>query len=87
MKAADNVTDTESEDYKFQLREECRKLRDGFKEEEQLLAFYQQEREKINYNWIIAKKELEDKLSERINKEREIQDLKENHIMTLNVYK
>jgi hypothetical protein len=87
IKAAEAITDTESEEYKFALRKEARMLRDSLKEEEQLLAFYQQEREKINYNWIIAKKELEDKRSEQINKDREIQDLKENHIMTLNVYK
>lgn len=39
-------------------------------EEEKLMAFFQQEREKINYNWIIAKKDVEDRKSEFINKER-----------------
>ncbi|KRX07161.1 hypothetical protein PPERSA_00071 [Pseudocohnilembus persalinus] len=87
MKAADAVNDIDKEEYKLQLRNEARELKKQFEQEEQLLAFYQQEREKINYNWIIAKKELEDYKSEHINKEREIQDLKENHIMTLNVYK
>ena len=56
-------------------------------EEEKLMAFFQQEREKINYNWIIAKKEVDDSKSELINKQREIEDLKEGHIMTLNIYK
>jgi hypothetical protein len=51
------------------------------------LAYFQEERERINYNWIISKKELEDKKSELINKQREIEDLKENHVMTLNLYK
>lgn len=51
------------------------------------MSFYQQDREKINYNWIIAKKDLEDLKSECINKEKEIADLKENHMMTLNLYK
>lgn len=56
-------------------------------EEEKLMAFFQQEREKINYNWIIAKKEVDDFKSELINKQREIEDLREGHIMTLNIYK
>jgi hypothetical protein len=52
-----------------------------------LLAYFQEERERINYNWIISKKELEDRKSELINKQREIEDLRENHVMTLNLYK
>ena len=81
------VTDIDGEEFKFQLRKELRTLKKIIEEEDKLLAFYQQEREKINYNWIISKKELDDKKSELINKEREIQDLKENHFMTLNLYK
>lgn len=69
------------------MRKELRALRDKLKEEEQMLSLYQQEREKINYNWIIAKKELDDKKSELVNKEREIGDLSENHMMTINLYK
>ncbi|EAR84655.2 growth-arrest-specific microtubule-binding protein (macronuclear) [Tetrahymena thermophila SB210] len=86
-KAAEGVNDNESEEFKKAMRKEARALVEQFNEEKKLLAFYQQERQKINYNWIIAKKELEDKKSELINKEREIQDLQENHFMTLNVYK
>ena len=62
-------------------------LRTSVEDEERMLNFYQQEREKINYDWIIAKKENEDLKSEIINKEREIEDLKENHMMTINIYK
>lgn len=69
------------------MREEIRVLKKSIEDEERLLSQYQQEREKINYNWIIAKKELDDRKSEFINKEREIQDLRENHFMTLNLYK
>lgn len=47
-------------------------MKKGIEDEQKLLAYYQEEREKINYNWIIAKKELEDKKSEMINKRREI---------------
>jgi hypothetical protein len=38
-------------------------------------------------DWIVTKKELEDLKGEVINKEREVEDLKENHIMTINLYK
>ena len=69
------------------MRKELRDLKKTIEEEQKLLAYFQEEREKINYNWIIAKKELEDKKSELINKRREIEDLKENHTMTLNLYK
>ena len=62
-------------------------MRSQVEEEEKILSYYQQEREKINYNWIIAKKELEDLKSELINKEKEISDLQENHMMTINLYK
>jgi growth arrest-specific protein 8 len=81
------VNDVESEKYKLEMRKEIRALRKILTDEEKLLSFYQQEREKINYNWIIAKKELEDRRSDFINKEREIQDLQENHFMTINLYK
>jgi len=69
------------------LRKEIKMLRTAVEDEERMLNFYQQEREKINYDWIIAKKENEDLKSEIINKEREIEDLKENHMMTINIYK
>ncbi|CAD8121594.1 unnamed protein product [Paramecium sonneborni] len=84
---AKQVNDVENEAYKKQMREEIRLLKTDIDSEEKLLSQYQQEREKINYNWIIAKKELDDKKSDFINKEREIQDLKENHFMQLNLYK
>lgn len=54
------------------MRKEIRITKKVLTEEERLLSFYQQEREKINYNWIIAKKDLEDHKSDLINKEREI---------------
>ena len=69
------------------MRKEIRELKKTHEEEQKLLAYFQEERERINYNWIIAKKALEDKRSEYINKEREVEDLRENHVMTLNLYK
>jgi len=41
----------------------------------------------LNVDWIVAKKDLEDQKGELINKDREVEDLKENHIMTINLYK
>lgn len=45
------------------MRKELRELKKAYDEEQKLLAYFQEEREKINYNWIIAKKEMEDKKS------------------------
>jgi len=36
---------------------------------------FQQQREKLNYFWIVEKKKLEDKRAELRNKDRELQDL------------
>ena len=66
------VNDIDSEEYKLEMRKELRSHKKVVEEEDKLLAFYQQEREKINYNWIISKKELDDKKSELINKDREV---------------
>jgi len=85
--AASKVTDVYSDETKFLFRKEIKMLRTTIEDEERMLNFYQQEREKINYDWIIAKKEMEDLKSEIINKEREIEDLRENHMMTINLYK
>jgi hypothetical protein len=43
--------------------------------------------EKLNYFWIVEKKNLEDKKAELRNKERELQDLDEQHQVTIKVYK
>lgn len=48
---------------------------------------FQQQREKLNYFWIVEKKNLEDKKSELRNKARELQDLKEKHHVEIKVYK
>ena len=46
---------------------------------------YQQQREKLNYFWIVEKKKLEDKKAELRNKERELQDLEERHQVEIKV--
>lgn len=45
------------------------------------------ERLRINYFWLIAKKELEDKQAELRNKQRELQDLSEKHEIEKKIYK
>lgn len=48
---------------------------------------FQQQREKLNYFWIVEKKKLEDKRSELRNKDRELQDLEEKHQVEIKIYK
>ncbi|KAH8049147.1 positive regulation of protein localization to cilium [Aureococcus anophagefferens] len=48
---------------------------------------FQQQREKLNYFWIVEKKKLEDSKAELRNKERELQDLEEKHQVEIKVYK
>ena len=48
---------------------------------------FQQQREKLNYFWIVEKKKLEDKRAELRNKDREIQDLEEKHQVEIKIYK
>jgi hypothetical protein len=53
------------------LRIECRNLEKLIKKEEDLIGLYNDERLRINYFWLVGKKELEDKQAELRNKERE----------------
>merc|ERR1711871_1485533 len=57
------------------------------KVEEKKFDTYRQEREQLNYFWIVEKKRLEDKKAELRNKERELQDLEEKHAVEVKVYK
>ena len=76
---ADAVEDIFDADYKKMLRVECRNLEKLIKKEEDLIGLYNDERLRINYFWLVGKKELEDKQAELRNKEREHQDLEEKH--------
>lgn len=69
---AEAVNDIDDEDYKKSLRKECRLLEEQIRKEEDLAGLYQDERQRVNYFWIVAKKELEDKQAEQRNKEREL---------------
>ncbi|KAG5192937.1 component of dynein regulatory complex [Tribonema minus] len=48
---------------------------------------FQQQREKLNYFWIVEKKGVEDRKAELRNKEREAQDLEERHGVEVKIYK
>ena len=72
---SDAVDDNYDEDTKKSLRYECRALRKSIEKEEVATGQYNDERLRINYFWLVAKKELEDKQAELRNKNREHQDL------------
>ena len=55
--------------------------------EESMTGLFNDERLRINYFWLIGKKELEDRQAELRNKERELQDLQEKHQIELKIYK
>ena len=78
-KKADAIDDIDDEDYKKALRLECRALQKQIDGETRMTGLYNDERLRINYFWLISKKELEDKQAELRNKERELQDLTEKH--------
>ena len=81
------IDDTDDEEYKMTLRKECRALEKLIKNEEKLTGLFNDERLRINYFWLISKKELEDKQAELRNKERELQDLSEKHQIEIKIYK
>jgi hypothetical protein len=67
--------------------ERAKELKERLLSEQQLFNEFQQQREKINYFWIVEKKNLEDKKAELRNKAREQQDLEERHAVETKVYK
>lgn len=84
---AEAIDDIDSDEYKKVLRLECRALEKSIKQEEKFTGQYNDERLRINYFWLISKKELEDKQAELRNKERELQDLTEKHQIEIKIYK
>lgn len=70
-----------------ELRDTARGLAKSIESEAQDFNEYQQQREKLNYFWIVEKKDLEDKKSMLRNKERELQDLEEKHQVEIKIYK
>jgi hypothetical protein len=84
---ADAVDDIYDDEFKKTLRIEARNLEKLIKKEEDLIGLYNDERLRINYFWLVGKKELEDKQAELRNKEREFQDLEEKHKIEIKIYK
>ena len=58
---ADAVDDIYDDEFKKTLRLECRALVAMIKKEEDQIGLYNDERLRINYFWLVGKKELEDK--------------------------
>ena len=69
------------------LQTEADRLHKLAKKEEHDFNEFQQQREKLNYFWIVEKKKLEDKRALLRNKERESQDLDEKHQVEIKLYK
>jgi len=72
IKKAKGTDDIYEEEYKKTLRVECRALQNQIKMEESMTGLFNDERLRINYFWLIGKKELEDRQAELRNKEREL---------------
>ncbi|GLD96353.1 hypothetical protein PINS_up005036 [Pythium insidiosum] len=77
----------ENEAERLELVRQAKSLLEMTKKEEHSFNEFQQQREKINYFWIVEKKNLEDRKAELRNKERERQDLEEKHQVEIKVYK
>ena len=84
---ANAVDDNYDADYKLSLRWECRRLVKAIEREEDLTGLYNDERLRVNYFWLVGKKELEDKQAELRNKNREHQDLEEKNSITIKIWR
>ena len=82
----EHVPTPEEEEWQ-KLKNEADRLFKSTQKEERDFNEFQQQREKLNYFWIVEKKKLEDKRSELRNKERELQDLEEKHQVEIKIYK
>ena len=86
-KAAEEAAETPEQAERLQLQLEAERLHKLSKREEQDFNEFQQQREKINYFWIVEKKKVEDKRTQLRNKDRELQDLEEKHQVEIKIYK
>ena len=68
---ANAVDDIADESYKKSLRIEIRSPIAEIEKQDNFTGLYNDERLRINYFWLVAKKEREDKQAELRNKERE----------------
>lgn len=81
------ATETPDQQEWKQLKSEADNLHKLTKKEEREFNEFQQQREKLNYFWIVEKKKLEDRRVELRNKIRELQDLEEKHVVEIKIYK
>ena len=91
-KAPKELTPEELEEQKKQLERQAvddklMELNRAIKKEQDDFNEFQQQREKLNYFWIVEKKNVEDKKSDLRNKVREIQELEDKHKVEIKVYK
>lgn len=89
-KAAEPVLsgpEAEAEFERKALIEEAKMLKKQKEIEEVQCNEFQQEKEKLNYFWIVEKKKIEDLKAAFRNKERETQDIEEKHQVEIKVYK
>lgn len=82
----DKTVNKDNEEHSL-LKAEAITLTKEFNQEEKDFNEYQQQRERLNYFWIVEKKTLEDKRAQLRNKEREQQDLEEKHQVEIKIYK
>lgn len=80
-----NDAERENEAERMELVKQAKALLELTRKEEQSFNEFQQQREKINYFWIVEKKNFEDRKAELRNKERERQDLEEKHQVEIKV--
>lgn len=86
-KKAEEVEETPDQQEWKLLKNEADRLHKSTKKEEHDFNEFQQQREKLNYFWIVEKKRLEDMRAKLRNKERELQDLEEKHQVEIKLYK
>ncbi|KAK1938225.1 Dynein regulatory complex subunit 4 [Phytophthora citrophthora] len=81
-----NDAERENEAERMELVKQAKALLELTRKEEQAFNEFQQQREKINYFWIVEKKNFEDRKAGLRNKERERQDLEEKHQVEIKVH-
>eukprot|EP00397_Hematodinium_sp_SG-2012_P024604 GEMP01025633.1.p1 GENE.GEMP01025633.1~~GEMP01025633.1.p1 ORF type:complete len:478 (+),score=113.13 GEMP01025633.1:44-1435(+) len=69
-----------------ELQIEAKRLKNQCEAEEKLYNQFLQEREKINYFWIVEKKSLSERQADLRNKDREVQDQDERHQIELKMF-
>lgn len=71
---------------KRKYRDYLRGIEADIENEEKNTNLYQQERERINYEWMLLKKQIEESKAELLNRQREKEDLEEKHKIEKKLY-